>query len=102
MLEDAATEARYFGADPAVRIAFAQWPRNNDPHQVLVKVVVLNRLYSTNIYDVYGVRDHILAMRIDDRLSSGDPTLVNDLADYRGGVKARSIISFASKYCAWH
>ena len=53
------TSGRYYGADPAVKLAFDAWPRNEMFEEILVKVVVLNRLYSTNIYNVYGVAEHI-------------------------------------------
>ena len=93
---------RYFGADPALRLVFDQWPANLDPYHVLVKVVVLDRLYSTHVFKVYLVRNHILNLQIDKRLAAGDPTLVNELADVRLDGKRRWLISFASKYCAWH
>jgi hypothetical protein len=95
-------DSRYFGADPAVRLVFETWPKNTDGDQVLIKCVVLNRLYSTNIFDIYSLRDHILRLDIDARLARGDPSLVNALADFRRGRKKRWLISFASKYCAWH
>ena len=46
----------YADADASLRLVFSTWPRNNQMDQVLAKVVVLNRLYSTTIYDVHGIR----------------------------------------------
>lgn len=92
----------FHGADGAVRLAFDQWPQNTNAEQVLMKVVVLNRLYSTSIYNVYPVRDHILRLDMDVRLQAGDTSLVDALATVRFGRKVRYLLSFASKYCAWH
>lgn len=102
VLDNKAQDEWYFGVDSAVRLVFNQWPRNTDPHEVLVKVVVLNRLYSTNVLDVQGLRDHILELKVDGRLDVGDQTVVNALADFRKGERPRWLMSFASKYCAWH
>lgn len=93
---------RYYGADSAVKLAFEQWPENTNFDQVLLKVVVLNRLYSTNILSIYDAAQHIIDHKIDRRLQQGDLKLVNDVADMRLGSRKRYVLSFASKYCAWH
>jgi hypothetical protein len=95
-------DPQYYGAERAVDLVFRQWPQNTVDEQVLVKVVVLNRLYSTNIYDPYTVANHIVAKGIDHHLASGDPTLVDDLARVAFGTRTRVLFSFATKYCAWH
>src|SRR5436309_368273 len=95
-------DSRYFGADPAVRLVFQQWPKNVDEQHVLVKVVVLDRLYSTKVFRIYDVRNHIVSLNIDERLAKGDEGLVNDIADTRFEGTPRWMLSFASKYCAWH
>ncbi len=96
-----------FDADPrlgdkGVSLVFRQWPENDDYHEILIKVVVLNRLYSTNIYDPYTVAQHILSLAIDDRLSSGDADLIAEVARVQFGGRTRILYSFATKYCAWH
>ncbi len=93
---------RYYGAESAVRLVFNQWPQNTVEEQVLVKVVVLNRMYSTNIYDPYTVASHIVALKPDTRLKKGDPKLVDQLADVAFGTKRKYFYSFATKYCSWH
>lgn len=93
---------RFYGADRAVQLVFRQWPVNTDSDQVLVKVIVLNRLYSTNIYDPYTVASHITALDIDDRLAAGDPKLVPEVAKVSFREKKRFFLSFATKYCSWH
>lgn len=95
-------DPRYYGAEQACGLVFEQWPRNTTLDEILVKVTVLNRLYSTNIYDVWTVADHIQKLDIDARLASGDVTLVADIARVTLGGKRRNFYSFAAKYCAWH
>lgn len=101
-LESLLGNERFYGAERAVQLVFEQWPTNTDSDQVLVKVVVLNRLYSTNIYEPYTVASHITKLGIDDRLATGDATLVADVADVSFRTKKRFLLSFATKYCSWH
>ncbi len=86
----------------AVRLVFDQSPLNTDEAHVLAKVVVLNRLYSTNVYDVYAAAKQILACDTDRRLDAADLTLVGDIAQVATRVKPRRFYSFATKYCAFH
>lgn len=70
---------------------------------VLVKVSTLNDFYSTNIFAAYKVAKHIIALNIDERLKSGDVTLVNDISKVEmdnGTIK--NFYSFATKYCSHH
>lgn len=77
-------------------------PDNCDIESVLLKVSALNDFYSTNIYDTYTVAKHILKLNIDSRLTSGDRSLVNEIASVNTGEKVRNFYSFASKYCSHH
>jgi hypothetical protein len=92
----------YFRADPAVRVVFDACRSNCDDCNVIAKVAVLNALYATRIMNIYPVVDRILELKPDDRLRAGDETLVGDLARVRLGKRTRVLLSFASKYCAWH
>ena len=96
------SDPRSRSAEDAVSLVFRRWPNNVNYHEVLVKVIVLNRLYSTNIYDPYTVAQHILTLAFDDRLIAGDPALVGELASVQFGQRTRVLYSFATKYCAWH
>lgn len=90
-------------ADAALELIFKTWPANSSLPQVLTKVVTLNRLYSTSIFDVHGVARHILDMDIDQALSAGDRKLVPRIATFTlSNGKSRNNYSFATKYCAWH
>lgn len=93
---------QYYGAERTVELVFRQWPLNVVYEHILTKVVVLNRLYSTNIFNVYAVAAHIQELDIDARLKRGDDALVGDLAAVRFGEKQRTLLSFATKYCSWH
>jgi hypothetical protein len=95
-------DPRYYGGDEAIKLVVDQWPKNNDPRHVLIKTVLINRLYSTNIYNVYEAARHIFVLEIDERLRNGDISLANEVAQMSIGEHGRYNLSFASKYCAWH
>jgi len=86
----------------SIRLVFDQWPENREPASVLAKVVLLNRLYNTSVYDVYTVARNIVAIEPDERLAAGDPSLVEDLARVTIQDGQRRFYSFATKYCFWH
>ena len=55
-------------------------PYNFKIEDILIKCSALNDFYSTNIFDIHTVAQHILTLRIDERLDKGDKTLVKDIA----------------------
>lgn len=77
-------------------------PHNQDIRDILLKAAVLNDFYSTNLFSIYPVAEHILALDIDQRLRAGDPSLVEDLKTVVGNGKARRLYPFATKYCSHH
>jgi len=78
-------------------------PNTNLPH-VLLKVVTLNRLYSTQILAVMDVARHIHdnAKNIDSALSAGSHEIVDKIAKVTIQGKVYNFFSFATKYCSWH
>lgn len=90
----------------ALKDLFKQYPDNNDHSQVLLKVVVLNRLYSTQIFAVHDVARHIhqQARDIDSALATGSPEIVDKIARVTLSIngKKKNNYSFATKYCSWH
>ena len=94
-------------ADQAVKMVFHRWPENTRQEQVLTKVVVLNSLYNTALYDVHAMAEHVVNQRVDLKFSQRDPTVVGDI---RKGHRIRrgktnkewDFYSFATKYCHWH
>ncbi len=93
----------YADADAALELVFKTWPANTSLPEVLTKVVTLNRLYSTSVFDVHGVAKHLLQLNIDEALRAGDRKLVSRIATFTlSNGKLRNNYSFATKYCAWH
>lgn len=77
-------------------------PKNDCIEDVLIKCSALNDFYSTNIYDIHTLAQHILRLGIDARLVQGDLSLVNDIARVEINGKERFFYSFATKYCSHH
>ena len=100
-------DKRYKLADDAINKLFLAFPNNRNIEDVILKISVLNDLYSTNIYGTYKLAEHILKLDIDNKLKNGNPELVNEIAK---GHEIRTkkynteinFYSFATKYCNWH
>ena len=86
------------------KLFFELCPQNKCIEDILIKCSALNDFYSTNIFDVHSVAQHILSLDIDERLKRGDLSLVNDIATTKVGEKRkdRFFYSFATKYCSHH
>ena len=78
------------------------YPNNTEIEDILIKANTLNDFYSTNIYSILSVAEHILKLNIDKRLNSFDDTLVNDIALIEINGKEKNFYSFATKYCSHH
>ena len=76
--------------------------RNDNIEDILIKCSSLNDFYSTNIFDIHTVAQHILSLHIDDRLEKGDLSLVDDIAHIEANGKDHFFYSFATKYCSHH
>jgi hypothetical protein len=85
---------------------FHQYPTNTNLPHVLLKVVVLNRLYSTQILAVLDVARNIQSHgeEIDIGLAAGSAEVVEKigLVTIQSTGKERYNYSFATKYCSWH
>lgn len=77
-------------------------PQNEAIEDILLKCSTLNDFYSTNIFSIYPVAQHILNLHIDRRLFDGDETLVDDIKIVKIGDKTKNFYSFATKYCSHH
>lgn len=88
--------------DALNKLFFKLCPKNTDIIDILLKASTLNDFYSTNIFSIYPVAKHILALDIDARLKAGDVTLVGDIQHVTIGDKEKNFYSFASKYCSHH
>ena len=88
--------------DALDKLFFTLCPLNTDVSDILLKVAALNDFYSTNIFSAYPVAKHILSLRIDDQLKTGDVTLVSDIRKVTINGVERNFYSFATKYCSHH
>ena len=92
--------------EAALRELFQQYPNNDNEPQILFKVVILNRLYSTNIFAVYDMAHHIWRQGkdVDSALAKGAPEIVDQITHLTitATLKERNNYSFATKYCSWH
>lgn len=83
---------------------FSLFPKNTTLEEVILKVAVLNKFYSTNIQDTFTVAKTICSLKdIDSKLEASDFSVVNEIADAVSKTKIkRKVYVFASKYCAIH
>lgn len=77
-------------------------PKNDNIEDILIKCSSLNDFYSTNIFDIHTVAQHILSLHIDERLKRGDYSLVGEIAHVEINGKDHFFYSFATKYCSHH
>ena len=78
-------------------------PGNSEISDILLKASCLNDFYSTNIFAIYPVAKHILNIKdLDERLKSGDISLVNELGKLEISGKKKYFYSFSTKYCSHH
>ncbi len=96
--------------ESALRQLFDKFPENNDVAEVLLKVIALNNLYSTQIpmYSeqiptIWEVADRIVSIPTDAMLEAGSPAVVYEIAKIVTPTKRVHFnYSFATKYCNWH
>lgn len=97
------TLENYARQNDALQKLMGLLPENKELSDVLLKASAINDFYSTNIFAIYPVARHILSIKdIDKRLTSGDLSLVAELAMVDINGKARNFYSFATKYCSHH
>ena len=78
------------------------FPGNKDYKGVLLKSIVINKLYSTQIIAIKNVARHIFDLDIDARLNQGDVQVVDQIAKLTINGKGRRNYAFATKYCSFH
>ncbi|MEN8248904.1 MAG: hypothetical protein ABFS32_08225 [Bacteroidota bacterium] len=99
-------DERYYPADQAIIKLFRAFPKNKNLEDILLKISVINDMYSTQVYATYRLSQHILELNIDPLLKKGDPVAVKLIASGHG-IKNKNgteinFYSFATKYCNWH
>ena len=100
-------DERYYPADQAIIKLFEAFPENKNLEDILLKISVINDLYSTNIFGTFKMAKHIQRLDIDELLENGDPRIVNKIALGHGIISKKNnqeinFYSFATKYCNWH
>jgi hypothetical protein len=102
-------ECRAFDLDPfnqlgdkALKELLEQFSLNVVSSYVLLKVLALNKLYSTRIrdIDVEPLARHIAAIGIDPLLNQGSLIAVERI--FMCPELRRKYYSFATKFCSWH
>lgn len=106
-IEEFNKDKRYKPADDAIIKLFKAFPENNRIEDILLKISVINDMYSTNILGTFKMAEHILAQDIDEALNNGEPEVVQRIAKGHGIRTKRkntelNFYSFATKYCNWH
>ncbi len=70
---------------------------------IYTKVTLINSFYSTNIYDVWQMSNHIKDLEIPQSdFDNGKTDLVDKIADVTFNNKKYTMYSFATKYCSLH
>lgn len=91
----------YVAQEKALNKLFLKvYPRNDDIDDILIKASSLNDFYSTNIFSIYSVAQHIYSLNIDEKL--GEIELINDIAKLQINEVDKNFYSFATKYCSHH
>ena len=73
-------DERYFLADQAIIKLFKNFSENKDIKDILLKISVINDLYSTNIFATFEMAKHILKLNVDIAIKNGEPEIVNKIA----------------------
>jgi len=92
---------RYPFADKILKSEFI---RNDDSlEHIYKKVVLLNSLYSTNIFATFDLALHIYRIdRFRERVETGDRNLIEEIRHCTIGETQKNFYSFATKYCHHH
>ncbi|HEB13489.1 MAG TPA: hypothetical protein ENI13_00740 [candidate division CPR3 bacterium] len=93
---------RYYVSDQAIIKLFSHFPENSHLEDILLKLSVINDLYSTNIYATFKMAKHIQRLKIDPELRKRSTAIVNKIAAFPITGKTINFYSFATKYCNWH
>jgi hypothetical protein len=96
------SDEKLSATDRAVSKVFQLFPKNEKLDEVLLKVAILNSLYSTSIYALTDMAIHICVQKIDSQLDNRSLDVVERISQFNIGGKVRRNYSFATKYCSWH
>ena len=99
--ESVAFGRKYALSEQALRKLCWHFPRNTNASEVLLKALVLNKLYSTRVRDkdIEPLSRHIASLKLDPLLNSGSFEAIDLIADCPNLDRQ---YSFATKFCALH
>lgn len=89
----------------ALKSIFCIYPKNENAEEILVKIALLDRLYTTNLrlsrIDMVKLAENIAKIpHIDIRLQKYDDVLVQEIS--KASPNGKNLFSFATKYCCLH
>jgi hypothetical protein len=92
---------KYALSEQALRKLCSHFPRNTNASEVLLKALVLNKLYSTRVNDkdIEPLSRHIASLKLDPLLNSGSFDAIDLIANCPNLDRQ---YSFATKFCALH
>lgn len=85
--------------DEKLREVFDKYPDTNNENDVLFKMVLLDKLYSTQIKEPVKFAKKLAEKKVE---ISKDGEIDSKLVDEIANTGSRYEFSFASKYCHWH
>ncbi len=97
---------KYLNNNEVLNLIIKRYPNNTTLPEIYLKVVVLNDLYSTNIYDSFKIAEGISKLNIDEAIQNKELNIVHKIAK-KHNIKTKNgdkwnFYSFATKYCSWH
>lgn len=97
---------KYLNNTEALDLLIKRFPKNKILPEIYLKVLVLNDLYSTNIYDSFKMAEGISKLNLDLAIENKELNIVNKIAK-KHNIKTKkgeswNFYSFATKYCSWH
>jgi len=92
-------------ANNTISSFFSNNPKNKKLDIILIKVLLIDSLYKTNLKDQISVAEHIYKISsLDDELKRKNLEIVDKVAKWNNTLQNKTInlLSFASKFCYFH
>lgn len=101
---DKIDSSNYGVSERALKEVFLKYPDHNSLEGIVIKVALLDRMYSTNLgkaeKDIVSFAKKIMAIEnIDKRISNGDYSVIEEIIKI---IPNKKPFSFATKYCCLH
>ena len=112
VVHDMYGDSRYGIDNGFTQKAFEQYPDNTDRTTIAMKIAIVDMENSTQLSRLLGdkgtrninlkdIVDKIEAVSFDERVASGDQSLVGELSRWSSSL-GLNLFSFFSKYCTYH